>query len=177
MIIETPHLLLQEAILADAPFIYDLLNSPGWLEYIGDRGIRSLDDAAQYIEDSLLARYAAGEMGLLKVILKRSGQALGLCGLMQRPHLSAPDIGFAILPAYEGQGYTSEAGAAVMAHARQVMGHEVILGITAPHNAGSQHLLQKLGLQPAGETLMPGMQETSTLFSSHPHINVSVAKE
>ena len=147
MILETPRLILQEAVLSDAPFFYQLLNSPNWIKYIGDRGIGTVADAEAYIQKSLIHSYRENGFGLYNMVLKENGMPIGLCGLINRPTLDHPDIGFAVLPAYEGKGYTSEAAQGTMDYAQKVLGLKKILGITSEHNLGSQRILEKVGLR------------------------------
>ncbi len=147
MITETKRLILQEALLADAPFFYELLNSDTWGKYIGDRGIATVADAEAYIQKSLITSYRENGFGLWNMVLKEEGTVIGICGLINRPTLDHPDLGFAILPAYEGKGYTSEAAQATMDYAQTVLGLKKILGITSEDNLGSQRVLEKAGLK------------------------------
>lgn len=166
IVLESERLLLAEAALADAPFIFELLNSPGWLAHIGDRGIRALADAEAYIEDSLLSSYRSNGFGMYLMLLKPDGPAVGLCGLLKRAHLDFPDIGFAILPDYEGKGLTTEAGRAIWHDARNRLGYTRLYGITSFANKGSQQVLQKIGLSPKGTTQMSGQEEAVMLLST-----------
>ena len=147
--IETPRLVLREFIEADAPMVLELLNEPSFHEFIGDRGVRSLEDACRYLRDGPIASYTQYGHGLLWLGLKQPDTApvaIGMCGLVQRPTLPGPDIGFAISPAYWGYGYTTEAANAVLAQGRQKIGLTAVYGITLPHNQRSIRVLEKLGL-------------------------------
>jgi ribosomal-protein-alanine N-acetyltransferase len=97
-ILQTRRLTLSEATLSDIPLIFKLLNSPNWLEFIGDRNIRTLEDAEKYIQNSLIKSYRENGFGLWKVELKSDKTPIGLCGLLKREMLDFPDLGFAILP-------------------------------------------------------------------------------
>lgn len=143
--ISTQRLLLTEANETDAEFIYQLLNSPNWIEFIGDRGIDSEDKAQQYIQETLIASYKTHGFGLYKVELKLNHQPIGLCGILKRPNLSHPDIGYAILPEFEGYGYISEAAEATLDFAKQSLKLQTLLAITNTKNKVSQHLLDKMG--------------------------------
>ena len=92
-ILETERLVIAEATMSDSQFIFDLLTSPNWLKYIGDRGIRSIEDASEYIENSLIKSYRDNGFGLYKVVLKQNQIPIGLCGLLKRPVFDHPDIG------------------------------------------------------------------------------------
>lgn len=143
--IETARLQLQQLSLDDAEFILHLTNSEGWLRFIGDRGVHSLDDALRYIETGPRAMFAAHGHGLWRVNRRGDPIAIGLCGLIRRDSLPAPDLGFAFLPEYFGQGYAAEAAQACVAHARDVLRWPQLLAIVQADNAGSLRLLQKLG--------------------------------
>ncbi|WP_051361989.1 GNAT family N-acetyltransferase [Solimonas soli] len=140
----------------DAPFIVELLNTPGFLRHIGDRQVRNVDDALRYLQAGPYASHARYGHGLDGVELKAGGALIGMCGLLQRDALDAPDIGYAFLPAFAGQGYASEAAAAVLRHGRDVLGIGRIVAIVSPGNAASIRVLEKLGLRGAGGFTLPG---------------------
>jgi RimJ/RimL family protein N-acetyltransferase len=100
----TERLELVHLTLEDAPFILELVNDPAWLRFIGDRGVRTLAQAEAYLQDGPLASYATHGFGLYLVRRKSDGAPLGMCGLLKRPSLPQPDIGFAYLPQFTGQG-------------------------------------------------------------------------
>jgi RimJ/RimL family protein N-acetyltransferase len=154
-ILETKRLELHTLTLADDAFIYELVNSPGWLQYIGDRNIRSLDEARHYIQNVHLEMYQKLGYGLWKVSIKEDHYPIGLCGLLKRDFLDQPDIGFAILPQYYRQGYTLEAGQAVLQFAREALSISSVCAITAPGNKASQQLLTKMGLKFSEESDLP----------------------
>ncbi|WP_323756384.1 GNAT family N-acetyltransferase [Roseivirga sp.] len=147
IVLETTRLRLEEGTLDDQVFVFTLLNSPNWIEFIGDRGIESLADAENYIKNTLIKSYDTNGFGLYKVILKHDNSPIGLCGFLQRDYLDHPDIGYAILPKYEGKGYTSEAAKAMLHYGRTQLGFKTILAITSSKNSASEHLLQKIGLE------------------------------
>ena len=124
-----------------------LLNEPSWLRFIGDRGVRTIDDAKDYIIQGPLAMYASLGFGLCTVELKDPACPVGICGLMKRDYLDAADIGFAFLPAYWGKGYAYEAATAILNFAKADLGLKRILATTRPDNIASQKLLEKLGLR------------------------------
>ena len=141
-ILETERLTLREANLDDAAFLLELLNSPGWLQYIGDRGVKNLADARQYLSNRILKSYTDHGFGLYLMVRKEDQVSLGMCGLIRREGLGDIDIGFALLPEYMGQGYAFEAAAAVMAYARDDLKLERIVAITLPVNTNSIRLLE-----------------------------------
>ena len=145
--LETERLLLRKLTVADAPFILTLLNDPSFLRYIGDKKVRKLEDAAQYILNGPVGSYGRNGFGLYCVELKNAHTPIGMCGLIKREQLPAPDIGFAFLPDFWNQGFAFEAATAVMADARERLRLERILAITTPDNNASIKLLQRLGLK------------------------------
>jgi ribosomal-protein-alanine N-acetyltransferase len=131
----------------DAPFILELLNDPSFIRNIGDRNVRTLDDAREYIRKGPLASYERHGFGLWLVELKGEGTPIGICGLLKRDLLDAPDIGFAYLPAFQSKGYGYEAARAVLDHARNALGLSRILAIVNADNGPSARLLEKLGMR------------------------------
>lgn len=164
-ILETARLELRRMTPADAPLILALLNDPGFLRFIGDKGVRTLADAAAYIERGPLASYAQHGFGLWLVTLKDGGTAIGMCGLIKREGLDDVDLGFAYLPQYGGRGYATEAAAAILHYGRTVLGLPRIVAITAPDNAASINVLQKVGLRHTRTIRLPSFQTDSLLFT------------
>lgn len=147
MLFESKNLTLSKLEQGDAPFVLRLVNEPSWLRYIGDRGVRDIDDAKKYIVDGPQASYQTHGFGLYVVRLKTTGIAIGMCGLLQREYLDAPDIGFALLPEFSGQGYALEAAMATMEYGKNTLNISQIVAITDHDNHRSIKLLQKLGLR------------------------------
>jgi RimJ/RimL family protein N-acetyltransferase len=139
---ETERLIVDNAQLSDSSFIFELTNSDGWLEFIGDRGIKTLKDAENYIQTSLIDKYNELGFGLYKLTLKKNRTPIGLCGFVQRDYLDAPDIGFAMLPEFEGNGYMYEAASQLLKESE----FQKIYAITSIDNRKSGKLLNKLGL-------------------------------
>ncbi|MBN8824962.1 MULTISPECIES: GNAT family N-acetyltransferase [unclassified Spirosoma] len=163
---ETDRLLLQEFTFEDAPFILELLNTPAWLRFIGDRGVRTLDDARQYILNGPLHSYEQHGFGPYLVRLKEDGLPIGMCGLFKRDTLEDMDIGFAYLPEHIGKGYGLEAAATVMNFARDGLKATRIVGVVDPQNANSIRLLEKLGMHFVQAIRLNGHDEESWLFAS-----------
>ncbi|BDC84247.1 MULTISPECIES: GNAT family N-acetyltransferase [Aeromonas] len=137
---------LRELTVADAPFIVELLNDPDFHRYIGDRGIRTLQDAENYIQQGPAVSYARHGHGLYLVARRSDGAKLGICGLIKRDTLPCEDIGYAFLPAYRGQGYGIEAAQAALQDGRERLGIKRVVAIVTPGNERSVALLAKLGL-------------------------------
>jgi RimJ/RimL family protein N-acetyltransferase len=146
-VLETDRLVLRRLTAEDAAFILGLLNEPSWLRFIGDRGVRTVDDARNYILQGPVHSYERLGFGMYMTELKGSKTPIGICGLVRREALDAADIGYALLPQFWGKGYAYEAASAVMAYAREVLGLGRILAVTAPDNQASIRLLEKLGLR------------------------------
>jgi RimJ/RimL family protein N-acetyltransferase len=165
-ILETERLLLCELREEDSAFIFDLLNSPTWLQFIGDRGIRTPEDALNYITKGPQVSYTNNGFGLYLTKLKTDGTPVGLCGLIKRDTLPNPDIGFAFLPEQEGKGYGYESAYAVLIHARTVLGLGDILAITNTDNQRSVNLLKKLGMRFEKTFRFPNQEQDLFLFAS-----------
>ena len=146
MMIESNRLTLSLLSNADTSFILELLNSPGWIEFIGDRGVKTEEDAVAYIQNGPLSDFDKHGFCLFKVSLKGSDIPIGLCGLLKRDFLEHPDIGFAFLGEYGGQGYALESSQAVLSWAHEQLDIDKVLAITLAKNERSIGLLEKLGL-------------------------------
>lgn len=129
----------------DTGFILELLNSPGWIRYIGDRKVKTATDALAYLDNGPLASYREHGFGLWRVDHQEEKKPIGMCGLLKRPELEGPDLGFAFLPHYHGQGYGNEAAAATIRFAQDTLGLKELLAIVQPDNAASIGLLVKNG--------------------------------
>jgi RimJ/RimL family protein N-acetyltransferase len=145
-IIETERLALRQFTAEDAPFIFELVNEPSFIQNIGDRNVRSLADAVKYIENGPVTSYARNGFGLYLVQLKESGESIGMCGLIKRPALDDVDIGYAYLPKFWSKGYAVEAASAVKEQAHG-LGLKRLVAIVDPANAGSIRVLEKLGMK------------------------------
>ena len=146
-VLETQRLTLRQMSFDDAPFILELVNEPGWLRFIGDKGVRNLEDARNYIRQGPMASYARFGFGLYVVSLKGDPSPMGTCGLLKRDTLPDVDIGFAFLRRYHGQGYAHEAAAGVIEHARREHGLARIVAIASVDNEASAKVLTKIGMQ------------------------------
>lgn len=135
------------AVGRDAAFVRELVNEPGWLRHIGDRGIRTLAAARAYIRQGPRTMYAEFGFGLLAMELRRGGAPVGICGLIKRPGLDDIDLGYALLARREGRGYAAEAAAAVLADGESRLGLRRVAAITSLENERSIRLLEKLGFR------------------------------
>lgn len=162
----TQRLLLLPFTLADATFIVQLLNSPGWLQFIGDRNVHSEDEAKAYLLSGPLKSYADHGFGLWRVELKESRTPIGMCGLLQRDYLENPDIGFALLPDYTGKGYAFEAANATLDHAARALNITTVSAIVQPDNTASVGLLHKLGMELRGTFKPPQSTDELLLYGS-----------
>ena len=145
MVLETARLTLRRLTRDDAPTMLALLNEPSFLQCIGDRNVRTLDDARAYILNGPIASYDTMGFGLYLTSLRSTGHAIGICGLLKRDALPDVDVGFAFFPKFWGQGYASESASAVLDHARSSFGLTRIVAVTSPRNHMSRHVLEKLG--------------------------------
>jgi len=146
-IFETERLVVRRLSSDDAEFILELLNQPSFLRYIGDKGVRTTEDAVRYIQTGPVASYERFGFGLYLVELKETGVPIGMCGLLKRDTLPDVDVGFAFLPDYWSQGYAFEATSGVMHYGREVLGLQRIVAITSLDNDASIRLLEKIGLK------------------------------
>jgi [ribosomal protein S5]-alanine N-acetyltransferase len=158
--LRTERLMLTPPAASDAGFVLELLNDPGWLQNIGDRGVRDLAGAEAYIKE----RFSKSAWFVVRT---NSGEPVGMCGIvMGREGLDSPDIGYALLARHAGQGYATEAAAAVLRHARETLGMAKIAAITAPTNTPSQRVLEKIGLKYVQMIDLPGHGEPSAYFTT-----------
>ena len=165
-VLETERLILRWLSPEDAEFILQLVNEPSWLRFIGDKGVRTTNDARAYILKGPVEMYSRLGFGLYLVGLKKEGSSIGICGLIKRDSLKDVDLGFAFLPAYWGNGFAYEAASAVMAYAEKVLGLKRVLAITSLDNDRSIKLLEKLGLRLERITKLAPDSEEVRLFGT-----------
>lgn len=144
---ETDRLALSKLTAEDAPFILELLNDQAFLKYIGDRKVRTLEEARMYILKGPIKSYRKHGFGLYLTTLKKYGTPIGICGLLKRDNLDDADIGFAFLPEFRRQGFGYEAASATLQYGRDQLGLKRIVAITQANNKGSIRLLEKLEMQ------------------------------
>jgi ribosomal-protein-alanine N-acetyltransferase len=146
-VLETERLVLRQFTTDDAEFIFEQLNEPSWIQNIGDRKIRTLDDARAYIVNGPRASYEKNGFGLWLIVLKETGESIGMCGLIKRDGLEDVDIGYALLPRFWSRGYAVEAAQTVKNYARDVVGLKRLVAIVDPANEGSIRVIEKIGLR------------------------------
>ncbi len=164
-ILETPRLVLRRFSLDDAAFVLELVNDPAWLEHIGDRNVRNLEDARAYLAKGTLAMYEEVGFGMYVVALKATGQPIGSCGLLKRDILEDVDLGYAFLPQFRGQGYAYESAAAILEHGKLKLGLTRIVAIVSTANHRSIRILERLGLQFERMIRLPGEDEDIALYA------------
>ncbi len=164
VILETERLYLRYQTEDDAAFVLELVNDPAWIQFIGDRGVRTVEQARSYIANGAIEMYQKYGFGLYLVARKEDDVPIGLCGLIKRDGLEDVDIGFAYLPPYRSKGYAYEAAAAVMQYARQEVGLTRVVAITNVDNHASGRLLEKIGLRFERLIQMPNDTKELKLF-------------
>jgi RimJ/RimL family protein N-acetyltransferase len=165
-VLETPRLRLREFNAGDAAFALELVNEPAWIRFIGDRQVRTLDDARRYLENGPIAMYPRIGFGLYLVALKASGEPIGMCGLIKRDTLPDVDVGFAFLSRFQGKGYAREAASAVIAWGRARFALSRIVAILSRDNEPSVRLLRKLGFEREGTVRIAGDDDLLELYAS-----------
>lgn len=163
-VLHTERLELSWLMPDDAPIMLAVWNDPAFMRYVGDRGVRTLEQAREALDAGLLKLYAEYGYGPFRVRRREDGADLGICGLFRRDGLDEPDIGFAILPEYCGFGFAYEAAVAVLQHARDVLGLSCVTAIVSPHNEASIGLLEKLGLRFERPVRMPADDHDVSLY-------------
>ena len=146
-ILETERLLIRQLTFDDVDFIIELLNDPSFIQNIGDRKVRTVEDAQAYVLNGPVASYAKNGFGLSLVILKATGESIGMCGLIKRDALEDVDIGYAYLPRYWSKGYAIEAALAMKTYAKETAQLKRLVAIVDPANTGSIRVLEKLGMK------------------------------
>jgi len=145
--LETERLSLRRVTRDDAGFMLAIWNDPAFIQHVGDRGIRTVDEALDAMQKGAFELYEKYGYGPYRVALKDCDTAVGLCGLFRREGLDEPDIGYAVLPDHCGKGYAYEASFAVIEYARNKLGLERLIAIISPGNEASIGLIRKLGLR------------------------------
>ncbi len=164
--LETERLYLRRVTLDDTDLMLAVWNDPAFVQNVGDRGIRTLEQAQEAMKSGALKLYEDHGYGPYSMVLKVDGSQIGICGLFKRDNLEDPDIGFAVLPDFCSKGYAGEAASAVVAHACDDLGIRILTAIVSPGNAPSIGLIEKLGLSFERMITMPGDNEEISLYST-----------
>lgn len=164
IILETERLILSEWEPQDAPFILKLVNTPSWIQHIGDRNIKTPDDALDYIQ-RLQQHHLKHGYGFYALRLKAPQTSIGMCGIIRRDGLDDPDIGYALLPKFEGHGYMLEVSKAMLTYAQEKLNMSRVVAITTAKNQRSINLLRKLNFDFEKEVILPDDDETLRLYA------------
>ncbi len=165
LIVETSRLILRHIAIQDATFILALLNDSSFLQYIGDKQVRNLESAKNYILEGPVASYQTYGYGLYLVELIETGEPIGICGVIKRDFLDHAELGFALMPGYLGNGYAFESALATVDFARDKLRLAKIVAITDPGNVNSINLLEKLGMTFDKRLELPGADKQLNLYS------------
>ena len=149
---------------SDADFIYELMNTEKWLKFIGDRGIQKIEDAKQYILEKMSPDIAKAGFVNYKMIEKSSGKAVGTCSLHDRKGVKGMDVGYALLPEFEGKGYAKEGAMFIINLAKEKYNQKKISAITTAENRGSCRLLERLGFDYEDEISLPNSVDILRLY-------------
>ena len=163
MLLLTERLELSPLTQADKLWIVEMHQDSLWKQFIGNRGVASVEDAADYI-DRVNAQLNEWGYGVLATRNKKTNVPYGVCGLINRFIFSCPDLGFALLPIARKQGIALEAAKAVMDWVEMEEEMHFITASTHPDNTRSQHLLQKLGFEKRGPYFIDKSTPVQTLF-------------
>lgn len=166
IVLQTTRLILRRISLDDAAFILELLNDPAFVRNVGDKGVRTIDDARQYILKGPIENYERLRFGLYLVELQDTAVPIGICGLLKRETLEDVDIGFAFLPYHRSKGYAVESASAVMTYGRDVLGLKRIVAVTSRDNDSSANVLGKIGLRFERMIRLPHDEAELKLFAS-----------
>lgn len=166
-VIETERLNLREMSAADAGVVLEILNDPGFIRFVGDRGVRTAEEAARYIDGRFAESYRQHGFGLWLVEAKDEGVPIGICGLLKRgTPVPGVEVGYAFLPPFRGRGYAFEAASAALRHARDVLGLTRLHAVVNPDNAVSIRVLEKLGMKFERAVRLSGEESDISLFST-----------
>lgn len=164
IILKTERLQLRRMTLDDADFIIELLNSPKWIRFIGKREVDTMDQARAYLKERVLPNYDSLGFGFYIVERMFDMSRVGNCGLTLRTGMEHADIGYSLLPQFEGKGYAFEAAEAVLDYGFEIHMLKHIEAIVTQDNDASIHLLKKLGMKYKSNIRLPEDHEELMLF-------------
>lgn len=141
----TDRLQLRRLTLDDVDLMLNVWNDPAFVRYVGDRGIRTIDDARQAMQEGPLKLYSDYGYGPYRLALREDDTPVGICGLFRRDGFDEPDIGFSTLPGHTAMGYGYEAACTVVEYAQEELEIPCLTAIVSPENAASIGLIRKLG--------------------------------
>ena len=166
VILTTPRTLISEISTNDAPFLLELFNSPGWIEYIGDRNLNTLSEMETYVNDFFVSGYKQNGFGYY-LISSLNRENIGIAGFLKKPYLDNEDYGFAIMPSFHQSGFGYEVGQALIKYGLEEFDFRVLDAVTKQSNIASQKLLEKLGFESIGEIKLPDKTEKDSLYRWH----------
>jgi len=150
MLLESERLIIRDALVSDAPFYFELFNDPDWVQFIGDKNLKSIEETEVYLKDILFKNLQLGGLGFFTVILKETNRPIGASTALQRDTLDFIDIGYAFLPIGRGKGYATEATKLIIEYVRTKFKQNKVLALTMPKNEKSQKLLKNLSFNYIG---------------------------
>lgn len=170
--IETERVRIRALTIIDAGFMMQLMNTATWIKNIGNRNINNKTAASNYIANNIINSYHVNGFGLFLVAQKRDNLPIGICGIVKREGLALPDLGFAFLPQYEGKGFATEAGKAIVKYASESLQIAELAGITKPDNLASIRVLEKVGMEFKQMILLPQDANEFSLYAMALHKEV-----
>ena len=170
--IETERVRIRALTIIDAGFMMQLMNTATWIKNIGNRNINNKTAASNYIANNIINSYHVNGFGLFLVAQKKDNLPIGICGIVKREGLALPDLGFAFLPQYEGKGFATEAGKAVVKYASESLQIAELAGITKPDNLASIRVLEKVGMEFKQMILLPQDANEFSLYAMALHKEV-----
>lgn len=164
IIYHTNRLFIKPVCIGDADFIFKLVNTESWIRYIGDRNVKTIEMAEKYIKERMLPQFKRLGFGNYVIFLKETGERVGTCGLYDREGLEGVDLGYALYPTFENNGYAFEASTKMLDLAFNEFGLEKVSGITSAENHASRKLMEKLSLKEKGTVLLENDPELLILY-------------
>lgn len=163
-LLQTERTVIGKITLDDADFFLELLNSPGWLQFIGDRDVNTESEARQFISSRFLNSYEKSAYGYYRVKLRTNGEIVGICGFTNRDEYENPDFGFAFLPRYHGMGLALESSVAVLDYGQRLFGFSLLDAGTRIENYAAIRLLGRLGFSLQGNVKNKQGQDDLLLY-------------
>lgn len=163
--LETERLSMRWLTLEDADLMLAVWNDPAFFQYVGDRGIRTVEQAEETLLSGAFKLYENHSYGPFRLALKADDVAIGTCGLFRREGYDDPDIGWSVLPEFGRQGYAYEAASAVLEYAQSELGLARVTAFVSPENLPSIGLAEKIGLQYERMARLVGEDEDVCLYS------------
>lgn len=164
-VLETDRLLLTRLTYDHCDFVMELVNEPSFKRFIGDKDVRTLQDARRYLAEGPIGLYERFGYGMFLVTVKDTETPAGICGLLKRDGFDDPDLGFAFLRRFRRSGYAIESARAVLRHGIEDLHLQRIIAMADPDNEPSVRLLEKLGFSYERMVRMPGDEDEINLYA------------